>query len=398
MRKTVIFFAVGALMFKFSAKVNAQTPNLSVVGAEQEKLWKILETPHVHRFQAHWEVTTQQTPNPGFDTKAAMVRLKSLRPLGPEEEKAYPDLIEKVKENRAKALSDSRSGYLYHDDLDIVRIDNRVKGEVKGIESFRAGRAIDYFDGINSVSLNEITFFPPKSSPIKSLSGIVSRKADEVLRLTAAGDTSIIYALADVTNKFNRHNSEMRISNDALILRRNVAWQERFPKSYSELVLDKKDLSIQSIRYYLDDNKPFSSIDVKDYINQNGVKIPSEVVNCFLGRNKPGTVSETHTLQWCKIGDEVDEASLILPANVHLTDYRFGEDKSVPYKLKGGVLPSDSEVLKLLGEKQKLMEKHEEKFKRASATGRQGVNALWGSLLGAAFLCMAGGMLINKKK
>lgn len=280
-----------------------------------------------------------------------------------------------------------------------IRVD--IKNDVNSTEKSFISHAVDYYDGTNAFYLDQGS----KKYPSLNM-GLVTRNPKEVLSHSAFSlflpqmltGMPISNEVTYRNPGFNSKNSTLALQQDKDVVLTHRTEASRDTSGYPfpalhRLVLDKQHLrptsyELLNLLYATPQQGLLGKVEASQYRSYgNGVWFPSQI------SSSAGNMSQTFTLVTSEFNEAVDPTDLRLPAGIEVSDSRFGSDRVVGYTPQDGVLPTDAQVKKLLGEAQ---EKQQAEAESRSATEKKATNRL--SLLSispvAGILCILIGCLL----
>ncbi len=333
------------------------------------------------KFSAQWQMTYTQLPNPNgkspFSSAPAPddIPTDAFEQLSPDQKR----WMEKRKQEIARAEDQWKSGFTVLQDINSTHFNGKTRTELQSSTSDHEAHVIEYFDGKHFASFEELQVAPfsPAKEQKTEWTGIVIPRPDEIFEMTMPDEISLLLAQQPITTFFNRQNTEVLTQNDTITLRRQAP-QDKFPEAFVEITLTKNELAPIQFAEYPSRQSEAATLLKAEMQSLNGELIPKKVYSAESQRNS----TVVYDLKQALIGEAVDEASVLIPSGIVVSDYRFGEADGVNYTIQDGRLLSDDQVKKLLG--QRIPVKVAGLAKQEQSTNR----IIWGVLLGVGLVVL----------
>lgn len=260
--------------------------------------------------------------------------------------------IEQTEQNVRTLIHRQIIGYTQTQVLSFVRVGRTIRCDVlSGAPSDTTSSPnsviahyIDFYDGKNAVNLaGRGTAVPTR--------GQVTRDNKEILAHSAPALSDLLFLSGTaITSEFSPTNSTLHEGpNNTLILERHL----KTPHLYRlRLALDKAHLRPIAFEGVDESFAPDNVVKMRriatDYrAYSDGIWFPSKI------KTDRGFGGEEDVLVKVDFNEMVDPMETRLPPGTKLADTRFGDKKTVGYKLKNGQLLTDEEVTNLIQQKQK---------------------------------------------
>ena len=325
----------------------------------QAEVWRKIESANgkIGAIEATWRAvmtTPSHQPLPKQKEEEILARVKSKA----EQEGLTSQEVSRRVQIQKETLRLVEKGQTTTSLLHFVRVGQTIKCDVTVVEAQNG--IIDFFDGKNSVSIEtEVNGEPrsPQGNVMRDTSSILSYSAPTWQSARLLTGMSLSQEYSSYNPSFKSSNSVAKLIEDKLILERQVLPKQtgvgiEYPALLRMILTSDYRPSLYESRNTLDKSAQAGLVGrvlISGYKSYpSGIQFPSQITV------DTGAYKIEYSLQKAKFNDAVDPSLTQMPPNTLIADSRFGFGaKTVVYRMKDGVLLSDSQVLKLLGDKPK---------------------------------------------